>query len=74
MTAQTGIISLIVNELTEFEQQINSQPRGELKTQLMKLQVNISTQLGLFFPRTLGWTSTLFSNRLHPSANKEGEN
>ncbi|VDL62815.1 unnamed protein product [Hymenolepis diminuta] len=39
MTAQTGIISLIVNELTEFEQQINSQPRGELKTQLMKLQI-----------------------------------
>ncbi|KAM7533566.1 hypothetical protein Aperf_G00000120766 [Anoplocephala perfoliata] len=38
MTVQTDVVSLIARELNAFEQQITAQPRGELKTQLMRLQ------------------------------------
>lgn len=39
MTVQTDIVSLIARELNAFEERITIQPRGELKTQLMRLKV-----------------------------------
>lgn len=40
MSSQTEVVSLISKELTAFEEQIAKQPKGDLKTQLMKLQVS----------------------------------